>query len=110
MMLQLEKAREIGILRALGMTNTQIGRMVFMESGLMGLTAGLLALPAGYVMALILVHVINLRSFGWTIQMNVTPQPFLWAIALSVGAALIAGIYPVYRMTRVSTIETLRME
>jgi putative ABC transport system permease protein len=110
MMLQLEKARETGILRALGMTNTQIGKMIFMESGLMGLTAGLLALPAGYVMALILVHVINLRSFGWTIQMNVTPQPFLWAIALSVGAALIAGIYPVYRMTRVSTIETLRME
>ena len=39
----------------------------------MGATAGLLSLPTGYVLALVLVYVINLRSFGWTIQMHARP-------------------------------------
>ena len=39
----------------------------------MGLLAGVLSLPTGFLLAVILVDVINVRSFGWT--MRLAPRP-----------------------------------
>ena len=58
---------------------------------MLGLIAGLLALPLGVAMAYVLVHVINRRSFGWTLQLAVTPGILGQAVLLSVSAALISG-------------------
>ncbi len=110
LLLQLEKQREIGILRALGLTGRQLWRLVMLETGLMGLAAGLLALPAGYALSLILVYVINQRSFGWTIQMLVPPETFLQALLVALVAALLAGIYPAWRMSRLVAAEAVRYE
>jgi putative ABC transport system permease protein len=63
----------------------------------MGATAGLLAMPVGWILAWILIYVINRRSFGWTLQMNLEPAYFLQAFAVAVVAALLAGIYPALR-------------
>ncbi len=68
--LQLERARELATLQALGLTPGQLWRLTFLETGLMGLAAGLFSLPTGYILAVVLVYVINLRSFGWTIEMQ----------------------------------------
>jgi putative ABC transport system permease protein len=108
--LQLEKRRQYGILSAVGLTIRQLWGLVLLETGLMGLIAGLLALPAGYALSLILVYIINLRSFGWTLQLLVAPQTFLVALGISVLAALLAGIYPASRMGRIATSEALRIE
>jgi putative ABC transport system permease protein len=110
LLLQLEKQREIGILRALGLTGRQLWKLVMLETGLMGLSAGLLAMPAGYGLALILVYIINLRSFGWTLQMAVSPGAFGQALLISLAAALLAGIYPAYKMSRMAASEAVRYE
>ncbi len=110
LLLQLEKKREVGILRALGLTGWQLWRLTILETGLMGLTAGILAAPTGYVLALILVYVINQRSFGWTLQLLVQPGAFGQAILVAVVAALLAGIYPASRMSRASAAEEIRYE
>jgi putative ABC transport system permease protein len=110
MSLQLERAREIGVLRANGMTRGQLWRLSLLETGLMGLSAGLIALPAGYTLAAILIYVINLRSFGWTLQMQLEPGEFIQAFAVAVGAALLAGLYPAWRMGAMKPIEALRSE
>lgn len=81
-----------------------------LETGLMGLAAGLLALPAGYALSLILVYVINQRSFGWTIQMLTQPETFLQAVGVALVAALLAGIYPAWRMSRTAAAEEMRNE
>jgi putative ABC transport system permease protein len=107
---QLEKAREIGILRALGLTLAEMRRLTLWETGLLGATAGLLALPAGYILAWILIFVINQRSFGWTLQMQVDPTPFVQAFLLSVSAALLAAIYPAWRLSRIQAAQALRGE
>lgn len=110
LLLQLEKQREVGILRALGLTGAQLRRLVLVETGLMGLAAGLLAFPTGYALALILVYIINRRSFGWTLQMSVQPEVFLQALAVALVAALLAGIYPALKMSRMATAEVIRNE
>jgi putative ABC transport system permease protein len=106
--LQLEKAREMGILRSLGLTIAEMRRLTLWETGLLGLSAGLLALPTGYVLAWILIFIINQRSFGWTLQMQVEPAPFVQALLLAVGAALLAAVYPAWRSSRMQAAEALR--
>ena len=108
--LQLEKAREVGILRSLGLTLSEMRRLTLWETGLLGFSAGLLALPTGYVLAWILVFIINQRSFGWTLQMQLEPAPFLQALLLAIGAALLAALYPAWRLSRMQTAEALRGE
>lgn len=97
--LQLERARELAILRALGMTPVQLGAMVTMQTTVIGLLSGLAAVPLGLVMAWVLIEVINRRAFGWQMDILVSPEVLLAAVLFSVGAAFVAGIYPAYRAT-----------
>ena len=110
MALQLERTREVGVLRANGMTPGQVGQLVTSQTGLMGLTAGLLSIPVGLALAAILIHVINRRSFGWTIHMEVAPEILLEALFLALAAALLAGLYPAWKMARTSPAVALREE
>ncbi len=110
MALQLERVREIGVLRALGLTPRQVWGMVTAQTGLMGMLAGLLAVPVGILLAVVLVFVINRRSFGWTMPIEVAPAVLLQGLALAVGAALLAGLYPARRMSQVQAAEALRDE
>lgn len=110
MSLQLERAREIGVLRAAGMTFGQFQRLTLLETGLMGVVAGLLAMPTGLALALILVYVINVRSFGWTLQLHLEPGYFLQALVVALAAALLAGLYPARRIGRMVIADALRQE
>ena len=95
--LQLEQARELALLRALGMTPAQMGGMVTLQTAGIGLLSGLAAVPLGLVMAWVLIDVINRRAFGWQMDILVSPGALLAAVLFSVVAALLAGIYPAYR-------------
>jgi putative ABC transport system permease protein len=110
MSLQLERSRELGILRANGMTIRQMWGLTLLETGLMGATAGLLAMPVGFALAWILIYVINVRSFGWTLRMQLDPNYFLQAFLVAVAAALLAGIYPSLRLGSMVVSEAIREE
>jgi putative ABC transport system permease protein len=110
LLLQLEKQREVGILRAIGLTGRQLWGLVMLETGLMGTVAGILAMPAGYALSLILVYVINRRSFGWTLQMAVQPEHFVLALVVAIAAALLAGVYPAYRLGKMAAADAIRFE
>jgi putative ABC transport system permease protein len=110
MALQLERARELGVLRANGLTPGQVWQLVTSQTGLMGLAAGLLSLPVGLTLAAIMIYVVNRRSFGWTIRMEVDPGMLLQALLLALAAALLAGLYPAYKMARTSPALALREE
>ena len=110
MALQIERARELATLLALGLTNAQLWGLTLLETGLMGLTAGLLSLPTGLVLALVLIYVINLRSFGWTIQLTLDPVVFVQAVLVSVSAAALASIYPMRRLLSLPVAAALRQD
>ena len=110
MALQLEKVYEFAVLRANGLTPRQVWMLTSLQTGLMGLNAGIFAIPLGIVLALILVYVINQRSFGWSMQVLPEPAMLAQAVILAVTAALIAGLYPAYRMARTIPVLILRRE
>jgi putative ABC transport system permease protein len=110
MALQLERARELAVLRAQGLSPGQLWGMVTAQTGLMGLIAGVLAVPVGLTLAAVLIFVINRRAFGWTLEAEIAPAVLLQAVALAVVAGLLAGVVPALRMTRTPPAVGLREE
>ena len=110
MALQLERTRELATMQAVGLGRAQLNGLALMETGLMGAAAGLFSLPTGYVLSYVLIYVINLRSFGWTIQMQVPALPFGQALLISILAALLAAVYPLWRQHRMPVAAGLRQE
>ena len=110
MALQLERGREYATLRATGLTGRQMQGLSLLQTGLIGLTAGVLSWPAGLSLAMVLIYVINRRSFGWTIDTSLGPEPFVTAMLLAIGAAMLAGVYPALRMGRMPIARGLREE
>jgi putative ABC transport system permease protein len=76
----------------------------------MGLLAGVLAVPGGLFLAWVLVYVINRRSFGWTMPIELSPLILLEGVVLSVLAAVLAGLYPAWRMATAPLADALRDE
>ena len=108
--LALERAREMATLRALGLTRGQLWVMTQVQTGVLGLVAGVLSLPLGLALALILVFAINRRSFGWTMDLYVDPAIAGQSVIMAVAAALLAGIYPAWSMAGASPAAALREE
>jgi putative ABC transport system permease protein len=108
--LELERTREFGVLRAIGFTPSQLRRLVLTQTGILGLVAGLIAIPLGVTLAALLVFVINERAFGWSMAFVISPRILAGGILLALAAALAAGIAPAVRMPRVPLAAALREE
>jgi putative ABC transport system permease protein len=94
---QMERSRELATLRALGVTRMQLGGMVITQSGIIGVLSGLCALPLGFIMAYLLIDVINRRAFGWSMAIDVSESVIASTLLLATAAALLAGVYPAWR-------------
>ncbi|QDU63616.1 ABC transporter permease YtrF precursor [Planctomycetes bacterium Pan216] len=105
-----ERRREIGLLGVMGATRSQIRRMIVLEATLVGGASQLLGILLGIAMAVILVFVINVQSFHWTIQFR-PPWFFLaQSTVLVILASVLAGLYPAARATRFRSAAELREE
>ncbi|MFI3185104.1 MAG: ABC transporter permease [Methylococcaceae bacterium] len=110
MALQFERTRQLGILRAIGITPGQLAVLIIGETGLMGLVAGLIAVPVGYIVAYMLIFVIYQRSFGWTMAFHFNSGVIYQGLALALIAATLAGILPALKMAQTKPAEALRSE
>ncbi|MCY4363607.1 MAG: FtsX-like permease family protein [Gammaproteobacteria bacterium] len=110
MALQLERSQEHALLRSLGFLPGQMRRLIISETGLLGLVAGLLAVPVGCIITALLILVINRRSFGWTMELQFSADIVLQGIVLGLAAALLAGIYPAWKISSSELAEALRKE
>ena len=108
--MELEREREMGVLRAIGLSPGGLRRVVLGQSGLIGALAGLFAAPIGIAVALVLILVINARSFGWTLDVQVNPGVLVETFLLACVSALAAGAYPAWRMARLFPAQALRGE
>ena len=106
----LERRREFATLRAIGAGTRQVERLVLWEAAYLGLIGAVLGVVGGLLLALILIHVINKQSFGWTIQMTVPGGLIVQAVALALTAALVAGYFPARWAARQPVVEGLREE
>ncbi len=90
----LDRTREIGVLRAIGATQSQIRRIIVMEAGWMGLIGGLLGLFAGSVMAYHHVVFNTKLLTGWTFQFYYPYDVAGLVVSATVVLCLLAGYGP----------------
>ena len=92
--LVVERRRELTMLRLIGALKWQVRRAIVIEAALIGGVSQVIGLVVGLALAVILVYVINVQSFGWTIQFTI-PVAFLAQISIAVViATALAGLYP----------------
>jgi putative ABC transport system permease protein len=97
MTLVIERRRELGILRAIGAGRGQVRTMIVAEAAMLGAISQVAGTALGVLLALILVYVVNLQSFGWTIHLAIPWLSLLQMSILVIGTTLLAGLYPAQR-------------
>ena len=105
-----ERAREIGMLRAIGASRGQIRALFMAESGMIGVLATGLGLGAGLLLALVLTFVVNPAFFGWTIDLRLPWRTLLATPLWIVPATLLAAWYPAWRASLAPVAEAVREE
>jgi putative ABC transport system permease protein len=82
----LARRREFGVLRHLGITRREIGRMLAVEGSLLALLGAVAGLVLGALISLVLVYVVNRQSFNWTMDLH---PPYFTLFALT---AVLVGL------------------
>jgi putative ABC transport system permease protein len=90
--LVLERIRQLNTLAAIGAGSGQIRAMIFWEAVLMVTTGEGVGLVCGFLMARLLIDVINLQSFGWTFRYVVDWKALLVSLPLILATALVAAL------------------
>ena len=103
----LERAKELGVLKALGTTRRQIAGMVLLESAVVGLLGGGLGVLLGSLLSPFIVEALQVIS-GLPLPQRGAGVHALWGWLGAVAVALLAGVYPVWRMNRADAIAAVR--
>jgi putative ABC transport system permease protein len=99
-----ERTRELGMLRAVGMTRVQVRRMIRHESVVTSLIGAALGLPLGIVLAALIGKAIGFFVFSLPIGQLIA---FLVA---SVIAGIVAAIFPARRASKLNVLAALQYE
>ena len=108
--LVIDRRREFGLLRFLGAADSQIRRILLFEAGLLGALANISGVTLGLVLSMLLIHVINKQSFGWTIQFHWPVLVLLSALSIVYIATILSALYPGRIATRLVPIEVIHEE
>ena len=118
----IERTREIGILKALGMKNGTVLSVFLCESVIIGLIGAVVGIASGWVLANIVAIFIGRRggliasanqaaaNTRMTISPLLTPTVTLLALVFGVGVSAIFALYPAWRASKLKPVEALRYE
>jgi putative ABC transport system permease protein len=99
-----ERTRELGMLRAVGMTRRQVRRMIRYESVITALIGAAIGIALGIVLSVLLIARVDEIDLAWPILSLV-----IFALAAIV-VGLIAAIFPARRAARLNVLEALQYE
>jgi len=110
----LERRREIGIMKAIGASDTDVRGLFFAEAGAMGVFGGLLGVALGWTIG----RVINVGTNVYLRRQHFPPEQIwfvpwwlvLGAIVFAIVVSLVSGLYPASRAARLDPVQALRYE
>ncbi len=105
----IERRREIGMLRSMGMTRWQVVRMILSEAGLIGLIGGLLGLAFGIVLSRVLFLAMMAMS-GYSLTYVLPVRGVFTALAVTLLISQLAAAFPSRRAARTDILEAIQYE
>jgi putative ABC transport system permease protein len=110
----LERRREIGIMKAVGASDSDVRGLFFAEAGAMGLLGGVCGTALGWIIG----RMINFGTNIYLKRQGFPPEHIwsvpVWLVAGAVGFAfvvsLLSGLYPASRAARLDPVQALRYE
>ena len=110
----LEKTREVGLMKAMGMESHEIQRLFLAESVIMGFLGGvfgiILGFLAGKIVSLLLSLIAMTKGIGVLDVAHIPPVLILLIVILSSLIGIFTGIFPARRATKISALNALRYE
>jgi putative ABC transport system permease protein len=103
-----ERVREIGILRAGGMTRRQVWRMVVVEAGMLGVVGAFLGCVSGVILGLVLGSVAGLSGPGT--GLSIPWSTIVLASLFGIGVAMLAAFQPARMASRISIVRAVQFE
>jgi putative ABC transport system permease protein len=101
-----ERTRELGMLRAVGMTRRQVRRMVRHESVITALIGAALGLPLGIFLALLVTRALS----QYDLQFALPTVSLIVFVLVSIFAGLLAAVLPARRAARLNVLRALQYE
>lgn len=92
---------------ALGLTRRRLALLDLLRAVVLAALTGALALPLGLALAWALLAVVNVEAFGWRLPMYLFPLEYLRLGALALLAAVLAALWPAWRLSRIAPVELL---
>jgi putative ABC transport system permease protein len=105
----LERTREIGMLRGVGMTRWQIVWMILAEAAAMGIIATLMGVGAGLALLAVMIKGMEVNS-GWSLSYVFPIVPLIVGIAIMLVVSQLAALYPTWRAVRTVIVEAIQSE
>jgi ABC-type antimicrobial peptide transport system permease subunit len=99
-----ERTRELGMLRAIGMTRRQVRRMIRHESIIVSLIGAAIGIALGLVLSILLIARVKEINFFWP-----WGQIAVFIIA-SILVGIVAAIFPARRAAKLNPLEALQYE
>jgi len=109
----IERTREIGILKALGMKSRTVLNIFLGESVIIGLIGSFVGIALGWILANIVAKLLASGVFGgngFKVTPLLTPEVFLGALGFGIGISVIFAMYPAWRASKLKPVEALRYE
>ena len=101
-----ERTRELGMLRAVGMTRRQTRRMIRHESVITGLIGAALGIPLGLVLAALVTRALS----QYDVEFSIPSGTLLVFTIVAVSAGVIAAVWPARRAARLNVLKALQYE
>ena len=106
----LDRVREIGVLRAIGMVRGQLLRMILVESLLLGVVGAAMGSVVGAINGYVMLDVVSRQDTGWQVPVVLDPLAILGFCVALVAVAVLAGVYPARVAGRLQVVEALGYE
>jgi putative ABC transport system permease protein len=105
----LERTQEIGMLRAVGMTQGQVSKMILAEAGTMGVIGGIFGLVFGLFLSRLFLTSASTMQ-GYNLTYVVPTKGIVVGLLISILLSQVAAIWPARRAARINIIEAIQYE
>jgi putative ABC transport system permease protein len=107
----MERTRQIGLLKALGATDSEVMKLFLIESGLFGVVGGVIGITFGILIS-VLISAIGLQMIGPGGAMTtvIPPSLIIFSLAFSVIVGVLSGVAPARNAAKMNPVDALRFE